>query len=218
VGCPIDPVQLSRETLEHLQPDLPIPDVDRLWIDVGLAGMTLTNTPPHTAQSNIEKIVQLEEEDERRRSFSDRFPEMIGSFAGSVTFVVCQLTFVGLWAVANSEIIPGLPVFDPFPFSLLSGVLGLESVLLTAFVLIRQNRMSLLADRRSHLDLQISLLAEKETTKIIQMLERMSQQMGMERHVTDRETKELGQATAVEDLARELTDKLDGNGLHSPGA
>ena len=61
--------------------------------------MTQTNTPPRTAQSNIEKIVQLEEEDERRRSFIDRFPEMIGSFAGSVTFVVCQLTFVGLWAV-----------------------------------------------------------------------------------------------------------------------
>jgi uncharacterized membrane protein len=78
--------------------------------------------------------------------------------------------------------------------------------------------MSVIADRRSHLDLQISLLSEKETSKIIQMLERMSQQMGMDHHVTDRETKELGQATAVEDLARELTDKLDDNGLHSRSA
>jgi uncharacterized membrane protein len=171
----------------------------------------------HTAQSNIEKVVQLEEEEERHRSFADRFPERIGSFAGSVSFVACQLAFVGLWAIANLGIIPGVPTFDPFPYSLLSGLLSLEGVLLTAFVLIRQNRMSLMADRRSHLDLQISLLAEKETTKIIQMLERMSQQMGMEHHITDRETKELGQATAVEDLARELTDKLDGNGLHSPG-
>jgi len=110
--------------------------------------------------------------------------------------------------LANSEIIPGLPVFDPFPYSLLSGVLGLEGVLLTAFVLIRQNRMSLMADRRSHSDLQIGLLAEKETTKIIQMLERMSRQMGMERQVTDDKTKELGEATAVESLARELKDML----------
>src|SRR4051812_30000758 len=141
--------------------------------------MTAPSSPPRTAQSNIERVVQLEEEEEERhRSFADRFPEMIGSFAGSVAFVVCQLAFVGLWAVANSEIVPGLPAFDPFPYSLLSGVLGLESVLLTAFVLIRPNRMSLIGDRRSHLDLQISLLAEKETTKIIQMLERMSGQMG----------------------------------------
>ncbi len=166
------------------------------------------NAPPRTDQSNIETIVQLEEEEERHRSFADRFPEMIGSFAGSVAFVVCQLTFVGLWALANSELVPGLPVFDPFPFSLLSGLLSLESVLLTAFVLIRQNRMSLIADRRSHLDLQISLLSEKETTKIIQMLERMSRQMGMEREVTDAETQELGQATAVEGLAQEPREKL----------
>jgi uncharacterized membrane protein len=171
--------------------------------------MTQTSAPPSTVQSNIQKIVSLEEEEERRRSFIDRFPEMIGSFAGSVTFVVCQVMFVGLWAVANLEVIPGLPVFDPFPFSLLSGLLSLESVLLTAFVLIRQNRMSLIADRRSHLDLQISLLAEKETTKVIQMLERMSRQMGMERHVTDNETRELGEATAVESLAQELKEKLD---------
>jgi uncharacterized membrane protein len=172
----------------------------------------------HTAQSNIEKVVQLEEEEERHRSFADRFPERIGSFAGSVSFVACQLAFVGLWAIANLGIIPGVPTFDPFPYSLLSGLLSLEGVLLTAFVLIRQNRMSLMADRRSHLDLQISLLAEKETTKIIQMLDRMSRQMGMEHHVTDEETKELGEATAVEDLARELKDKLGEDGVHARGA
>jgi len=40
------------------------------------------------------------------------------------------------------------------------------------------------------------------------MLERMSQRMGMEHHVTDHETKELGEATAVESLAQELKDKL----------
>lgn len=153
--------------------------------------MTNTASPLRTAQSNIEKVVRLEEAEERHRSFADRFPEMVGSFAGSVAFVVCQLAFVGLWAVVNNELIPGGPAFDPFPYSLLSGVLGLEGVLLTAFVLIRQNRMSLMADRRSHLDLQISLLAEKETTKIVQMLERMSRQTGMEHHVTDHERRSL---------------------------
>src|SRR3954453_20759617 len=83
--------------------------------------MTNSASPPSTAQSNIETVVQLEEEEERHRSFADRFPEMIGSFAGSVAFVVCQLAFVGLWAVANSGVVPGLPAFDPFPYSLLSG-------------------------------------------------------------------------------------------------
>ena len=171
--------------------------------------MTDAGSPSRMARSNIEAVVQLEEDEERGRSLTDRLPEMIGGFAGSIAFVACQLAFVGLWAVANSGIVPGLPAFDPFPYPLLSGLLSLEGVLLTAFVLIRQNRMSLIADRRSHLDLQISLLAEKETTKIIQMLERMSRQMGMEHHVADQESKELGEATAVESLAQELKDKLD---------
>ena len=161
------------------------------------------------AQSSIEAIVRLEEEDERRRSFADRFPEMIGSFAGSVTFVALQLGFVALWVALNVGLVPGVPQFDPFPFALLAGLISLEGVLLTAFVLIRQNRMNIRADRRAHLDLQISLLSEKETTKIIQMLDRMSRQMGMEKETTDAETKELAQATAVEDLARELHDKVE---------
>jgi uncharacterized membrane protein len=50
-------------------------------------------------------------------------------------------------------------------------VLALEAVLLTAFVLIRQNWMSLKADQRSYLDLQINLLAEREATKVIQLLQ-----------------------------------------------
>jgi uncharacterized membrane protein len=55
----------------------------------------------------------------------------------------------------------------------LGTLLALEAVLLASFVLIRQNKMSEMSDRRGHLDLQISLLAEKEATKVIQLLQRM---------------------------------------------
>ena len=47
------------------------------------------------------------------------------------------------------------------------------------------------AERRSHLDLQISLLAEKEATKVLQLLQRMSRQMSIEEIVSDREAREL---------------------------
>jgi uncharacterized membrane protein len=88
-------------------------------------------------------------------------------------------------------------------------VLALEVVLLTAFVLIRQNRMSLKADRRGHLDLQINLLAEKEATKVIQLLQRISRHMGIEEHVTDKESRELGKDTEVADLARDIQKNLN---------
>ena len=68
--------------------------------------------------------------------------------------------------------------------------------------------MSEKADQRGHLDLQINLLAEKEITKVIQLLQRMSKEMGIEQLVTDRETKELSKDTEVEDVARDLKENL----------
>ena len=68
--------------------------------------------------------------------------------------------------------------------------------------------MSQRADQRSHLDLQVNLLAEKEVTKVIQMLERISRQLGIECEVVDPEARELGEITAVGGLARKLEEKL----------
>ena len=68
--------------------------------------------------------------------------------------------------------------------------------------------MSAKADQRSHLDLQVNLLAEKEATKVIQFLQRISRRLGIEEHTSDRESQELGKDTAVEDLARDLRKNL----------
>jgi uncharacterized membrane protein len=70
----------------------------------------------------------------------------------------------------------------------------------------KQNRMSRRADQRDHLHLQIGLLAEKEITKVIQMLAQMSHHQGME--IIDEEVQELSQNTAVDRLAKELEHKL----------
>jgi uncharacterized membrane protein len=166
---------------------------------------------PSTAKAqktNIETVVRLEAEDEKRVSHIDKLSEAIGSFAGTNFFIMLQLGAVAIWITVNTGVLPPVPAFDPYPFSLLSAVLSLEGVLLMAFVLIRQNRMSLRADRRGHLDLQINLLAEKEATKVIQLLHRMSRHMGIEEDVSDAETKELGEDTAVDELARDLLQRV----------
>jgi uncharacterized membrane protein len=143
-------------------------------------------------------------EQENRVSRTARLSEAIGRFAGTNAFVGLQLVSVTAWIAINLGWLHSISIFDPFPFPLLSMVLALEAVLLSAFVLIRQNRMSLKADQRSHLDLQINLLAEREATKVIQLLQRISRHMGIEERVSDHETRELGKDTEVEDLARDL--------------
>ena len=52
-------------------------------------------------------------------------------------------------------------------------------VLLTIFVLARQSRMARQSERRSHLDLQVSMLSQQELTTIIPMLQNLCQLAGV---------------------------------------
>jgi len=157
-----------------------------------------------TSQTNIATIIRLEEEAEKDRTGTERLSERIGHFAGTLSFVIVQVAFVAVWIAVNA----GREGFDPYPFPLLAGLLAFEAVTLTAFVLIRQNRMSMRADRRNHLNLQINLLAEQEATKIIQMLERMSRQMGIEDEVTDKESRELSGETSIDGIVRDFLETM----------
>jgi uncharacterized membrane protein len=71
----------------------------------------------------------------------------------------------------------------------------------------KQNRMGRRADERAHLDLQINLLAEREMTLVLQMLQRISTRLGI--HLSGNEIEELIEETSVEALASELQQKLE---------
>jgi uncharacterized membrane protein len=72
-------------------------------------------------------------------------------------------------------------VFDPSPFGLLTLGMSLEAIFLTIFVLLSQNRLTRQADRRAHLDLQINLLAEQESTRTVALLQRIADHLGLPR-------------------------------------
>jgi uncharacterized membrane protein len=101
--------------------------------------------------------------------------------------------------------------FDPYPFALLCMLVSLEGVLLSTFVLIKQNRMSLRADERGHLDLQINLLSEKELTKILQLQKLICGKLDIKEAETDFEVTELSSVTAVDNIAHELNRQLPKN-------
>ena len=161
---------------------------------------------------NIEEVVRLEQAAERARPPASRLADLVAGLAGTLGFVLGHLGVIAAWAAVNTGRVPGLAPFDPWPFGLLGGLFSLEGVLLAAFVLMKQNHMSARAEERAHLDLQISLLAEQEVTKVIQMLERISAQLGIAERVVDAEARELGEVTAVGELARDLHARLEGDG------
>jgi len=146
-----------------------------------------------TVTKNIEAILKLEEDDERRLPHLHRVSHKVGWFVGTTYFVIIQATFVILWLVWN---VSASQPFDPFPFPLLSAVLAFEAVFLTSFVLIRQNSMDRQSERRNHLDLQINLLAEKEASSTLKALHEIAAHFNI--HLSkEAENQELTQDTPV---------------------
>jgi len=127
---------------------------------------------------------------------------------GNTGFLLAQLILISGWSLVNLHIIPGLKAFDPFPFGVLALVVSSESVFLTTFVLISQNRMARQSDRRSHLDLQVGMLSEQELTTILQMLQKLCQQMGVNVDSSKQEVRSFSETTDVHKLASELEQKL----------
>ncbi|HYP05646.1 MAG TPA: DUF1003 domain-containing protein [Bryobacteraceae bacterium] len=158
------------------------------------------------ARANIETVARLENEFLESRTTKDRIGDAIAGFIGTMTFVILHLVLLVVWFVVNLGVVPAIQPFDPYPFVLLAVIVSVEGVLLSTFILMKQNRMSRRAEERDHLNLQIDLLAEKEITKILQMQRRLCQHLGI--NIDDAETLELSRHTAVEDLARELKEKL----------
>src|SRR5450755_3516081 len=129
------------------------------------------------AEAHIDSIVKQEEEALERRSLSERFADGVGVFAGSLTFVVLHLSLLVAWLLMNSGKISGVRPFDRYPFSLLGVIFAVEAVILSSFILMRQNRMMHRGERRDHLNLQVDLLAEKEITKVLQMVRAICERM-----------------------------------------
>jgi uncharacterized membrane protein len=66
------------------------------------------------------------------------------------------------------------------------------------------------AERRSHLDLQVGMLAEQELTMMLQMLQKLCQHAGVDVKSTVAQVQGFSETTDVGKLASELQEKLPG--------
>ncbi len=164
--------------------------------------------PLPTAVENIETIARLEQQFLEERSLIDRIADAVGTFVGTMAFVGLHVLLFVSWILINGGFMPGIQPFDPFPFMFLSMSVPMEGVLLTTFVLMKQNRMSKRADQRNQLNLQVDMLSEREITKILQMVSRIAHKVGLEEICDEQEVREMAEHTAVELLAKELKDRI----------
>ena len=150
---------------------------------------------------NIVKLTNLKRKAERQRSLQGKVADAITNFSGSMGFVYFHVGWFGLWILANTGWF-GFKPFDPFPYGLLTMVVSLEAIFLSAFVLISQNRLSDAANRRDDLDLQIGLLTEHELTHVLKMLDEIRRHLGIAQH--DKEVQQLKKDIRPEDVLAEI--------------
>lgn len=147
---------------------------------------------PKSVSENINTIAEFYERHEQSMSSAQVAIEKLSLILGSPAYVVGNVVFVVCWIVANL-VAPkfGYPQVDEPPFFWLQGLIALNAFIISTTVLIRQNRMSKLAEHNAHLDLQVNLLTEEKTSKIISLLEELRRDMPNVRNKIDVEADEL---------------------------
>lgn len=159
---------------------------------------------PEAVKRNIGSVAQLEQEFRTQQAtavtwLSDRVTNLVAS----PFYIATHAVWFFAWISINTLSL-GIVHFDPYPFSFLGLCLASEAALLTTFVLMSQKRQTHQADQWAHVALQVSLVAEQETTKMLEMLQAICQQMGLKSMANDKELKEMIQSTPLAAIAQEL--------------
>lgn len=153
---------------------------------------------------NIEALLARRHAEEKSKGIQERIADNITRFTGSMRFVYIHLVLFGSWIFVNLGWVPLVRPFDP-TFVVLAMIASVEAIFLSTFVLISQNRMQVVADRRDELNLHISLLAEHEVTRVITLVTAIGKRMGVEESHNP-ELDELGKDVAPEKVLDRMSE------------
>jgi len=176
---------------------------------------------PQHVEATMRSIIEFHAQHVRAATPFERAAERVTSAVGRPAFVGCVIVFVVLWTTLNlnAHALHFAP-FDAPPFSWLQGIVSLTALCLTALVLSTQRRLDRRAEERAQLTLQVALVGEQKTTKIIQLLEelRTDHPEIVDRH--DPEAAAMSESTdprVVLDALRETHDDAFASGGPLPG-
>ena len=155
-------------------------------------------------EENVQAIKRWESAILLARSRAEQVSDWIACTAASGPVLVLHVVWFGAWVTVNMGAIHGIQPFDPFPFPFLTMTVSLEAIFLALFVLASQNRLARQADKRSHLDLQIDLLAEREMTAVLQLLQDIARHLEVRTSVTPEQLRDLIKKTDLQRLTNRM--------------
>ncbi len=175
--------------------------------------LPISNAPSEGSRRH-EVTRSLKAKADAQRTLSDRLADRITRMMGSMPFLLTNLVWFAVWIIINLGLIPGVEPFDPFPFGLLTMIVSLEAIFLAIAVLISQNRAAKIDDLREEIDLQINVLAERELTKVIEMMIRLLKEQGVDVS-QDSELKAMLKQTSIEELEQIIEEQIADSDKHT---
>jgi len=165
---------------------------------------------PDPINANIDAVVALHAFAEQQVDTHQRTVETLTAWLGRPQFFYGILVGAALWMVVNGAApLLHLPRWDDPPFAWLQGAVGLGALLMTSVILITQNRQGKLAERREQLELQMSMLTEQRTAKIIDLLEELRRDMPSVHNRVDLEAEALTKTVDPHEVLAVLESRLE---------
>ncbi|MDB5185488.1 MAG: hypothetical protein JWL85_11 [Candidatus Saccharibacteria bacterium] len=136
-------------------------------------------SPEENVATRRKAIRSFKAKADAKRSHTEKFADLLTVKFGSIAFLTINATWFLIWILINTDKIPGIKPFDPYPFGFLTMVVSLEAIFLAIIVLISQNREARVNELREEVELQISTIAEGEVTKLINLVVLVLEKQGV---------------------------------------
>lgn len=129
---------------------------------------------PAHIEETVEAIARLHADHHERATPFQRFTEDLTARVGQSTTIAWLTVAVIAWAVINLALLAlGREPLDRPPFAWLQGVVSLAALYATILILSTQRRDDELGSHRAQMTLELAILSEQKTAKIIQLLEEL---------------------------------------------
>lgn len=179
-------LEISREDLDalfRLKPAAALELLSATGSRLRNATQMLRNTSARNANDDLEE----------NRGFFVRLTDWIAQFAGSMLFLAIHVLYFALWVGWNVWA-PAAARFDAFPFGLLTLVVTLETIMLSVFVLLSQNRQVERDRVRNDIEYDVNLKAEMQ---IAHMHEKLDEHYAASHKRMDGMERQLGEVLAL---------------------
>ncbi len=148
---------------------------------------------PAHIEDTVQAIARLHADHQQEAGALQRLVERLTAGIGRPRFLALLTVAVVLWVGANLLALrAGTEPWDAPPFAWLQAALGVMALYVTVLILATQRREDQLAGYREQLTLELAIVGEQKSAKIIALLEEMRRDDPALRNRVDEEARDVG--------------------------